>query len=292
MEIIRKNPMFIQSSHFTRINNPIKPPNNSRIAFLSYQNTLPNLSPAYFNTSFPVNPQKIAAEFMDTAIAKPKITSLRRAEILKEFYKNKGKGFLYLLPHEVWSDEKILDTVKSFGKVIDRLAKLKKLNKQNVQASLERLIPEIKDKIIIKDYANLEEDLNNRGFSKDAIEAYLDTAAFVISDSISYLYFHFEEVNTIEKVINLKHNIDHEIIHALRHRLQNAATTDICKNDIYKCSDQNQVFNKIFKQFENNYYKKIPLEQIELTCENMLNWLGFKSIEDLYENFEKILRTY
>lgn len=73
-----------------------------------------------------------------------------RHENQKAFYEN--KNIPYLLPHQSWSDKKILATVNLLGEQIDVLVKSKNLNKHTLQEAIDKLTPNKKGKIIIKDF--------------------------------------------------------------------------------------------------------------------------------------------
>lgn len=212
------------------------------------------------------------------------------AKKLKTYYKN--KGIHYLLPHEEWSDDKIFATIKSLGKKLDKLVKSKKLNKQTLQKAVDEMVPKAKGKIIIKDFADLENDLRAMGYEENIIQHYLSSTALTSSNpKQSELYFKFENAlgDPFEK-IQIKLSIEHEMQHALSSRFQNTSAIDRYKNNSYKCSNQQEIFNKIFGMFEReNCQCGTTAEQTELTQKNMLNWFGFNSTEELHKNFEEII---
>jgi hypothetical protein len=213
-----------------------------------------------------------------------------QAERLKEFYNH--KGLPYLLPHEEWSDKKIIDTVSLLGKDVDKLVEKQALNKHTLQDAIEKIAPSAKGKVIIKDFGDLENDLSAKGKSENSIKLYLTKSAAMTLAKIdeSVLYLKFEELSEGKnKTIILKKSIEHEVKHALSARFQNTRVTDMCKSNIYKCSGQSSVFNNIFNLFQADYHRQIDLSKTEVTQTNMLRSFGCKSAEELHGDFEKSL---
>ena len=137
-----------------------------------------------------------------------------QAEKLKDFYQSKGVP--YLLPSETWSDKKIFDTVKLVGKEIDKLIKMKALNKKTLQDAIEKFAPENKGKIIIKDFQDLKKDFEAQGYSKSAIKDYLKTSSAVTdpTNEGTSIYLKFEELNKNNySVTGFKIDAEHEIKH-------------------------------------------------------------------------------
>lgn len=275
MDVMKTTPIAVQNNYFTGANKPVNACMHEKVTTMQAQTTIRNLTPVYFHPSFTAkNPQ----------------VALYRAEKLKEFYAK--KGFTYLLPHEVWSDKKILDTIKLLGREVDKLAESKKLNKKTLQKTIDQFIPKcIKGKIIIKDFNDLKKDLRKLGDSENEIKKLFGRNALAINEpNVSTLYFEFRKATQCKyKSIDLKSDIEHEIKHALTARLQNATTTNMYRNEYGVCVKQNKIFNKIFSVFERRYNPMPLTRQIETTQENMLSWLKVDSIEALYESFEKTL---
>jgi len=214
-----------------------------------------------------------------------------QSERLKDFYNS--KGIPYLLPHEEWSDKKILDTIKLLGKDLDKLAELKTLNKETLQEALEKLVPEVKGTVIIKDFADFKKDLTAAGMNKESIEHWLESNA-IIAKKIdkTTVYLKFEKLNGDKfEQVSFKKSVEHELEHALESRQKNTEMTDLYKNNIHKCHNQSQIFNMTFGVFENNYLLPFETAKTELTQENMLKQLGFNSIEKLHNDFEKTLNN-
>lgn len=211
-----------------------------------------------------------------------------QAERLKFAYEENGVP--YLLPHEEWSDKKILHTVKSFGKELDKLAKEKALDKEVLQEAIEKIIPELKGKIIIKDFADLENDLKARGLSEERIKFSLNSIAMSsIGNNSTTLYLKQPSADLFDQV-DFKSTVEHELEHVLSASFQNTSRTDRFKNDDYKCYNQLGVFNKIFVMFEQQCRPQIDeLMQVKITKKNMLKWLGFNSTKDLHKNFEAVI---
>ena len=163
-----------------------------------------------------------------------------------------------------------------------------------LQASIEKLIPESKGKILIKDFSDLEKDFRAQKYSEEMIKDYLTTAG-AVTDSTpksTSVYLKFEALkNDRYEQINFKKSIEHEVKHALTGVMQNERVTSIYKNDVYKAHNQNKVFMEIFNLFEEQcpYKLKVKIKQAEITQNNMLKGLGVDSEKNLYEKFEKIL---
>jgi len=233
---------------------------------------------------------KLAPLPNDTVVLKPEPKKYAsQAEKLKDLYNS--KGFPYLLPHEEWSDKKIHDTVNILGNHLDKLVETKRLNKKTLQKAIEKIAPEIKGKIIIKDFNDLEKDLTARKVSPEIIKMHLKCNAFSSSGiNTTTLYFKFGQLNegNLGQTL-IKTSIEHELTHALTSKLQNTSMMDIYKNNYCKCSNQTTIFNKIFSTFERIYTSPIHLSRTKLTQKDMLETYGFKSIKSLHNNFEKEL---
>jgi len=213
-----------------------------------------------------------------------------QGERLKDFYNS--KGIPYLLPNEEWSDKKIFDTINLLGKDLDKLIESKTLNKQTLQDTIEKLAPEVKGKIEIKDFRDLENDLRAQGYSESAIKDYFTTASAVTdpTNKGTSIYFKFEKANKDKQSQTIfKLCVEHEIKHALSSTLQNTALVDIYKNDFYKCHNQNKVFDELFHKIEERYTPSLDLAQTSLNQKNMLKSLGFKSMKELNASFKSSL---
>lgn len=275
MNIMKIIPTNIQNRFFMgkKINRLVKPFKLERIKNKPF---LPDLAPA--NPSLPV---------------KPKIACLKNEKAKKEFYSY--MDYPYLLPGEIWSDKKIMDTVKLLGKDLDGLEKSDNLNKKAIQGTIDKMIPEqLKGKVIIKDFADLEEDMRDLGYSENAIKLNLKSQALTINyKQNSSLYINFEKANMDKnKSIDIKNSIEHEMTHVFSHKFQNIKITDLYKNECGICFGQAKIYNEIFSLFENHYDLVISFEPTELTQENMLNWLGYDSIEDLHKSFESAMEVF
>lgn len=283
MNIVIKPQIDIQNNHLMPVSKPISPalatkPQQSTAP----QATLPALSPAYFHPSFSGNSE-----------SPPESPHLERAKRLKKLYSS--KGLPYLLPHEVWSNEKIFSTIALLGKNLDKLADAGKLNKESVQETMDLLIPEAKDKIIIKDFADLEKDLKTHGYSDEIIQSYLSNHAINISSpNNKRLYFRFEpnSPNTPNELTILKSHIEHETKHALSAQFQNKYATNIFKNCFYKCNMQQITFNIIFNKFESSFYELFTEAlPTQLTKKNLYKKLGVNSEKSLHNEFITRLKT-
>lgn len=275
MEVTKINPITAQNKIFTgnnKITQPVKHFQLQKIQKTTNQTSLPNLSPAYFHPSF-------TAKF-----------NIEIEKTTKEIYNR--VGLPYLLPHEIWSDNKILNTMKWLGKKLDKLEKSNALNKKTLQDTINKILPKrFKDRIIIKDLVDLEKDLKNQGYSKDEIKLRLECNATIgIEPNETILYFNFAKATVNKKEsVDLKSYIEHEMDHALKFRTQNTLFTDIYKNNYGEFPDQNKIFNIIFSQFESNYIQtKLSSESTKLKQENMLEAFKFKSVEDLHNSFETV----
>lgn len=276
MNTTRINPAVVRNNSFTgisKINKLVKP---FELREIKNPHFLPDLSPAN-----PLSP------------VKQNIACFKAERMKKEFYTS--AGFPYLLPREVWSDKKIRDTIELFGKDLDRMEGLGTLHKITIQKAVDKFLPEhVKGSIIIKDFDDLEKDLRDFGYSEDEIKMLVDANAFTGNTKYkSILYLNFKDANKSKDAsISLKCGSEHELTHALHNRLQNTKNTDIYKNDYGVCSKQNKIFNMLFVQLGNHYDTEVTCRQTELTQENMLEWLGFYSIEDLHESFDMALNVF
>jgi hypothetical protein len=212
-----------------------------------------------------------------------------QGERLKAYYESKGVP--YLLPHQEWSDKKILDTIDLLDKDITKMIKSKTINKQTLQESIEKLAPETKGKIIVKDFSDLKKDYKALGYSDSMIKHYLQcNAAACSTTENSAIYLKFESITSNPYGhLHFRSIAEHEVKHALSARLQNTMSTNIYKNNFYKSTNQQGTFNNIFNLFENNYSRSIDLMKEETTKKNMLDGLGFNSINELHNDFESKL---
>lgn len=224
---------------------------------------------------------------------KPEIACFQNERKLKTFYNHMGQK--YLLPAEIWSDKKIADAIKLLGKNLDILEKSRNLNKDSVQEAVNKILPnDAKGIIQIKDFKQLEEDLRRLGYSESIIKRNLNSCATTINyKNYSCLYIDFEKTDMCKSgVIEIKNNIEHEITHALTHKFQNTKTTDYFKNTIGICAGQNSIFSEMFNLFEHHYEAGVSFEQTELNKEGMLNWLGYNSIDELYQSFDSAIDVF
>ena len=210
-----------------------------------------------------------------------------QSEKLKAFYNS--KGYSYRLPNEEWSDKKIVDTLKLLGNDLDKLVETKKLDKKTLRKAINKLVPESKGKIVVKDFADLEATLRAEGKSEEVIQRYLKVSGAITSSSSkkSTIFIKFENLNE-DKIgpALIKTDVEHELKHALSAVFQNANSTDLYKNKLYKCAGQTPVFNNIFSVFEAEYKRPVGRKVDELSQQNMLNLLGFGSTKELHNSFE------
>lgn len=287
MEVVKTNSIILQTSNFTGNNNPVKPFQMPKMQHRATQIAPSNVSPAYFHPSFGTSLQPIK-EAVSLAEVAPRAHSLR-GEKLKEFYNN--AGLPYLLRHEVWSDKKILDAISLIGKELDKLVESKTLNKKTLQEVVDKIIPDAKNKIIIKDFADLEDDLRACHVDEQSIETFLRLTALASHDeNLTNLYFKFKEAkSTPLEIIKLKPNAEHELTHALRTTFQNTKFIDSYKNEHYVGIKGDEIFNKMFVLFEQHFSPKMSLEQVEITKKSLLKQLKVGSMKELYKCFDKKL---
>lgn len=216
-----------------------------------------------------------------------------QAEKLKDYYTS--KGIPYLLPSEEWSSKKILETVQTFGENLDEMINSKTLNRQTLQNAVEKLAPEAKDKIVIKDFSDLKKDLKALDYDDDYIENCLNSAAaltrYTAENNTNKIYLNFsrlEEGRNSKAVFKM--SAEHEVTHALCATFQNTSATNIFKNKSYKCQNQNGLFNEIFHLFEKRYPSKPACQEKFITKEKMAKTLGFESLEALHKSFNSTMR--
>lgn len=255
MEVSKINSIAMIKKRFT---------NNLSKSFCAVENNNANtLNFDCFQPSFTANPLKLALD----------VTELGK----KRFYES--KGIKYLLPSEVWSDKKILETAFSANRQLTMLLKSNTLNKQTLQEVVNNLIPDlIKGKILVNDIKELP---------SDTPDIYRNSAAAITrtNNEFSTMYINFDRANgSKEDIVTLKSNIIHELIHCLSDNLRNTARVD----STFK---QNSLFNQIFRYFESVYPAVGDIIQLEPNNENMLKWLGFSSIDNLHRHFELVFNN-
>ena len=234
------------------------------------------------------------SDFKGLALLKQDTAALTRkkfnsqSEKLKAYYES--KGYPYLLPHQEWSDKKILDTVDLLGNDLNELIKSKTLNKQTLQEAIKKLAPETKGKILIKDFGDLEKYLRASGESESMIEHYMTNCGAMTHSRTdkTMIFLKFENADNGEwPRIVFKGSVKREVKHALSATLQNTYNMNLYKNDVYKCTKKDPIFNQIFNLFQGKYYKGPDWTKKEITGNAMARWLGFSSTESLHKDFEK-----
>lgn len=233
-------------------------------------------NPAYFHPSF--------------GMRNPKAAMYRTTQLSAKYAE---KGFRYLLPHEVWSDGKILQTVRDFGKTLDELANNNLLNKETFQEAVNKILPEhAKGKIVIKDFSELQQNLRREHYDEAAINNCLANNALIENQpQYSTLYLRFRNfTNNFEKV-NFEVEAQHELKHALSFRLQNTLMCDIYKNNFGECQWQNAIFDRIKQFFDHLYCCAFDVKKTELTQQSMLKEMGFASVNELHEDFENSINV-
>lgn len=278
MDLLKTTPILLQNNYFTSNNKPVKFFQVQKMQNKLNQSTLPNLAPTYFHPSFSANPNKMG---------------LNLSELVKQKFYAK-KGIRYLLPQDVWSDKKIFDTIDLLNEDINMLLESKMLNKESLQGTVNKFIPEAKGKIIIKDWQDFENDLIYSNVPENRRNIYLSYKAFTAARKKDVkVYFDFKNALTCkEESIAIKCDIKHELTHCLTSRFQNTKTLDSFKNNKKNNSEQDKIVNEIFCLFEKQYNPGLTVNQMETTQENMLKQLGFSSLRDLHKNFEKIINFF
>lgn len=212
------------------------------------------------------------------------VAALYRAKQLQAKYAQEGFG--YLLPHEIWSDKKIMKTIRNFSKTLDKLTEKGTLCKETVQEAIVSILPEhAKGRIKVKDFSDLDSDLKEfKEFSSDDINRLLKYGGLHLCDNAgnSVLYIKFSKHQTIK----LKMAIEHELKHALSALLQNTAQTHLHRNEAV---GGKYVFNKIFGIFQENFNSKQGRSITNFSTESLLNEHDIPSIEKLHEKFKTVL---
>lgn len=177
----------------------------------------------------------------------------------KDFFES--EGIPYLMPNEVWSTEKILQTTKQIRKPLDELIKSNNLNKETLQALINKLVPEAEGSIAIKDFSDLRNYLKDMGCPEEQIELYLKVGGLASwsTNGSANVFFKFEQLKTkdvFDKIV-LKDAIEHEPEHALRNRFQNTSRINVYKNSALKdaIEEPHNIFNFMFSKFESDYWK-------------------------------------
>lgn len=221
---------------------------------------------------------------------KPEIACFKSELEQKKFYES--KGYSYLLPKEVWSERKIFDAIKRVGEDLDRYERWGVLSKVVVQKSIDKVLPEkIRGKIIVKGYDEFENCLKEIGYSPTEIKMLTDSNGATLNEGkVTTMFLKFKDANNSKcDSIPLKVGIEHELFHALSMRCQNKRVKHLYENTKTQGKYQNNIFDQIFHKFEYIYPSEVTYRQTELEKQDMLDWLGYDSIEELHESFEDSL---
>lgn len=183
----------------------------------------------------------------------------------------------YLLPTQIWSDERILKTVENFNNVIERLFSENKMKKKYLQREIGKILPNyVHARIQVRDFSELSQK------SKETAAAATSTGP---EGSIIYVNFLEKEHSRRDEVI-LKDSIGHELTHALNAQLQNTTNTLFYEHK-FKPGD----LSNLFINFSTPYIFKINSkydESIDVpNCSTLLERLKVSSIEDFYNELNK-----
>lgn len=231
-------------------------------------------TPAYFHPSFGMSNAR---------------GMLSRAQLLQSVFAE--KHFRYLLPHEVWSDGKIMQTVMNFGKTLDKLIDNGTFGKEHIQSAIDEILPEYaRGKIIVKNFLELAQDLKNGQQGENVINNRVNCNALVVNRNCnSTIYLQFREFTDNNERINFEVDAQHELKHALSARLQNIMIKDIYKNNFTACSFQHDIFERIKQTFNDQYYPPYEVTQTKLLPQHMLSEFGYSSLGELDDDFENVI---
>ncbi len=183
----------------------------------------------------------------------------------------------YLLPTQIWSDERILKTVENFNNVIERLFSENKMKKKYLQREIGKILPNyVHARVQVRDFSELP--------SADQKNAAAVTSTGT-EGSIIYINF-LEREHTRKDEVILKEAIGHELTHALNAQLQN--TTN---NLFYEHKFKPGNLSKLFINFSTPYIFKINSgyeESIDVpNCSELLKKLNEPTIEDFYKELNE-----
>ena len=222
------------------------------------------------------------ADCFQPSFGKSPLKCLKRALKLKNLYAK--KDLTYLLPYQTWGNKKIIKFVDNFGKTFEKLWETSNLNKKTLQKAINDFLPNhAKNKIMVEDFTTLRKTLLEEGYHYAIIENYLNSVQAVAANkkNHSIIYFDFDNVENKTSLPRIKNQIKHELKHACTNVLQNSY-----KNTRYNNSDKFGFFHHMFSSMENFYRKDFNEKaNVDLTKENMLKFYGFKSSEDLENDF-------
>lgn len=208
-------------------------------------------------------------------------------------------GLTYLMPHEVWSTKKMFDTLDLFDVKVKNLINSGKMNKETYQQALYEVAPELKGKVLVKDFSDLKADMEAdmeayKFYTAEYIQQTLDSASAtnIYNPNLNQtkLYFKFEglETNNILDKIELEDGFLHEPKHVFENHLTNIMNLDTLNNQSIN-SGRHSIFNRIFSYFENKYDIYLT-GHTELTKNNLLKQYKMNSIKELHTDFDKNLQ--
>ena len=215
--------------------------------------------------------------------------ALYRASQLKEAYAK--KGISYLMPNEVWSNSKISETLTKINKYLKFLDEKNLLSKDTIQNAINMALPaHARDKILIKDLANLQNDLvKEKGYTLEQAKKWSNVGGLNLSpinnNETNEIYLKLADINGTERKRKyFRSTLIHELQHALNGRFQNITTSDV-----YNMSNvpMNERFKpSVFHEFESLFYpyisKTIPTN---LSNDEFYGRLGVKNKKELYKKF-------
>lgn len=215
--------------------------------------------------------------------------ALYRASQLKEAYAK--KGISYLMPNEVWSNSKISETLTKINKYLKFLDEKNLLSKDTIQNAVNMVLPlHAQNKILIKDLANLQNDLvKEKGYTVEQAKKWANVGGLnfnpINNKETNEIYLKLADINGTERQRKyLRSTLIHELQHALKGRFQNITTSNV-----YNISNvpMNERFKtSVFHDFESLFYpcinKGIPSN---LSNEEFYGRLGVKNKKELYKKF-------
>lgn len=220
--------------------------------------------------------------------------ALERAEKLKVKYAE--KGIKYLLPNEVWSDNKITEKLKELDKYLKYFIKTGTMCEETLQFAINKILPkEAKDSIVVKDLPKVRESMQKRGYSKNVIDNVVNTSGGLTipafgKHSQTEIFVNFADAKGSKENQDLLTGITlHELQHALKRQFQNIIASDNFKQNSIREADRIPI--NFFHEFEQKFYPYFAYTSKPpcLSDEQFYKELKVSSRNELYEKFAKVL---
>ncbi|MCQ2789518.1 MAG: hypothetical protein MJ229_03960 [bacterium] len=202
-------------------------------------------------------------------------------------------GCNYLLPNQVWSKTKILDTISSFAEKFEKVIDKSLASPETAQKTLNSMLSEDESKkIIVKSMNDLVKDLKAEGIDKRTIDCLSDSEAFTMNFADkSVIYADFANANKSERnKVALQNGLCHELKHAFTSNFTNVHNIDSfnLKKANAVCDDV--VVSNMFSEIENAFSLEVSEQNAAPVFKNVLINLDMDSKEEFIDELKLVTK--